>query len=136
MAKYLSKYSTGQSSAAQYITQIICEHKATEDLPQYFWRLPKWASFYRQQIISANSLLRIYSAAAIIRALELPIARSIYSLRAPHLDALIKAEESKLQQAMTNAERAEKIERADITAKPRQAQPIQTNLSKLKELDG
>lgn len=90
---YPSRYSNGKSvSAAQYITELICEHKAKKDkldLHYRFWTNPKWSQFYRNQIGSANKLLKSYSAKAIIKALNDQRAEKIYSLRAPHLAAII-----------------------------------------------
>lgn len=100
MQKYISKYSNGKSvSAAQYITEIICEHlaqKDKKDLHYRFWLNKEWASFYKSQIFTANKLLKTYSPKAIINALKTTKAQKIYSLRAPHLVAIIQDEQDKL----------------------------------------
>lgn len=101
MKKYPSKYSNGkQVSAAQYITEIICENRAKmlkKDLHYRFWVTKEWSQYYRNQIGSANKLLEKYSDTAIIRALNSPKAAKIYSLRAPHLVPMIEQEETKLE---------------------------------------
>jgi hypothetical protein len=101
MQKYISKYSNGKSvSAAQYITEIICEHlakKDKKDLHYRFWLNKEWASFYKSQIFTANKLLKTYSPKAIINALKTTKAQKIYSLRAPHLVAIIQQEQEKLE---------------------------------------
>lgn len=98
--KYPSKYSNGKSvSAAQYITEIICEKKAKKDgkdLHYRFWTNKAWASFYRNQIASANKLIRSYDETAIIKALNNKKSENIYSLRAPHLLAIIEDEQKQL----------------------------------------
>jgi hypothetical protein len=95
--KYPSKYSNGKSvSAAQYITEIICERKAQidkQDLHYKFWTTKAWAAYYRNQIASAHKLLAKYSDTAIVRALNHKAAEKIYSLRAPHLIPIIEQEE-------------------------------------------
>lgn len=92
--KYPSKYSNGKTvSAAQYITEIICENKAKlgkEDLHYRFWLSKKWSAYYRNQIASANKLLEKYSPEAIVEALRSDEAKKIYSLRAPHLVPIIE----------------------------------------------
>jgi hypothetical protein len=92
--KYLSKYSNGKYvSAAQYITEIICENKALKDgsdLHYRFWTTKKWSVFYRNQIASAHKLLEKYTAQAIIKALNSPEGKKIFSLRAPHLSDIIE----------------------------------------------
>lgn len=94
--KYISKYSNGKTvSPAQYITEIICENKAKQDkkdLHYRFWNNPEWASFYRNQISTANKLVKEYNPQCIIRALKNPSASRIYSLRAPHLLPIIEQE--------------------------------------------
>lgn len=94
---YLSRYSNNKPvSAAQFITEIICERKALsqkEDLHYRFWLEKKWASFYRNQIGSAHKLLKKYSSKAIVKALSTDVGKKIYSLRAPHLPAIIEQQE-------------------------------------------
>lgn len=106
MKKYPSKYSNGKSvSAAQYITEIICEKMAKrnkKDLHYRFWVSPEWEKFYRNQIASAHKLLKKYPDAAIIRGLNNPKAEKIYSLRAPHLPTIIEHEQQELEKQNTN----------------------------------
>lgn len=100
--KYQSKYSNGKLvSAAQYITEIICENKArnnNQDLHYRFWVTKEWAQYYRNQIASANKLLVKYSDVAIVKALQKAESKKIYSLRAPHLIPIIEQEEKLLSQ--------------------------------------
>jgi hypothetical protein len=97
--KYISKYSNGKEvTAAQYITELICENKAKrtkKDLHYKFWTTKEWSLYYRNQISTANKLVKQYNEAAIIRALKSSDGQNIYSLRAPFLMPLIlKAEEA------------------------------------------
>lgn len=101
--KYISKYSNGKEiTAAQYITEIICEHWAKQnqkDLHYRFWSTSKeWAKHYKGQITTANKLVKKYNPKAIIKALNDPKASRIYSLRAPHLSAIIEHYEKVLQE--------------------------------------
>lgn len=95
--KYISKYSNGKEvSSAQYITEIICENKARldkKDLHYKFWTNKEWSAYYRNQIATANKLVQKYNEQAIIRALKNKKAQKIYSLRAPHLIAIIEQEQ-------------------------------------------
>lgn len=96
--KFPSKYSNGkQVSAAQYITEIICEKKAKldkKDLHYRFWVSPEWAAYYRNQIATAYKLIKEFDAICIVKALNSKNGEKIYSLRAPHLIDLIKKEVS------------------------------------------
>lgn len=134
--KYPSKYSNGKSvSAAQYITEIICEKKAKregKDLHYRFWVNKEWAAFYRNQIASANKLVKEYDELAIVKALNNPKAEKIYSLRAPHLPAIIEQEQKIL--SMKNQELSLDLQRkTDVSyTKPKTKNNI---ISKLKDLE-
>lgn len=111
--KYISRYSNNKEvSAAQYITEIICEQKAKKDkvdLHYRFWTNKKWSLFYRNQIGTANKLLETYSAKAIIKALLSTEGQKIFSLRAPHLPAMIQTAE--IQISKENSTLTKHIER-------------------------
>jgi len=131
--KYPSRYSNGkQVTAAQYITELICEKKAQKegkDLPQTFWKIASWSGYFRQQIVVANGLLRLYSEKAIIKALKSQKAYNIFSLRAPHLDDIIKLEE----QALKAIPPKKHIKTANTLSKPRKPQHTENLFSKLDE---
>lgn len=99
--KYVSRYSNNKEvSSAQYITELICEKKAKldkTDLHYRFWLSKKWSIFFRNQITTANKLLGKYSAKAIVNALLDSRADKIFSLRAPHLIAIIDEKEEQLK---------------------------------------
>jgi hypothetical protein len=134
--KYLSKYSNGKIvSAAQYITELICENKANKDkldLHYRFWVTKSWALYYRNQIATANKLLLKYDAKAIINALKDSRASKIYSLRAPHLPAIIEEKQRLLEQE--NKTLSLEIERTEQKTY-RQYQQNKNIFSKLKDID-
>jgi hypothetical protein len=133
---YPSRYSNGKKvSAAQYITELICENKAKQDkldLHHRFWLNPEWSKYYRNQIGTANQLLKKYSPKAIIKALQDNKAQKIYSLRAPHLVAIIDQYQSIVDSE--NKEFTKEVERKEVKTY-RKEQPKTSLLSKLKELD-
>lgn len=135
--KYISKYSNGKEvSQAQFITEIICERKAQKDkldLHYRFWLHQKWAAFFKNQIGSAHKLLKTYSAKAIIRALNTDQGKKIYSLRAPHLPAIIEQQEINIQQENTNLSLV--IERKDNVTFGIKSSNSKNIISKLKDLD-
>lgn len=135
-----SKYSNNKTvSEAQYITELICEHKATiekRDLHFKFWLNKQWAKFFRDQIATANKLLKKYSGKAIIKALNSPKASRIYSLRAPHLIGIIEEFEEQIA-ADANKESCNlPIDRTDKeNYKSRSSSSGKNIISKLKELE-
>lgn len=136
--KYPSKYSNGKLvSAAQYITEIICEKKAKltgQDLHHRFWVSVKWAAYYRNQIGSANKLLQKYTETAIVKALNTPEAAKIYSLRAPHLLPIIEQQE-KILESQNQTLSIEFDRKENKTYKTNSSTTNKNILSKLKDLD-
>lgn len=134
--KYLSKYSNGKTvSSAQYITEIICEHlaiKNKKDLHYRFWLSKEWQKFYKSQIFTAHKLLRKYSDKAIIKALQCDDGKKIFSLRAPHLIAIIERHETLLSQQKT--EQAVDIIR-NIDSHGRNKLTKKNILDKIKDID-
>jgi hypothetical protein len=135
---YPSRYSNGKTvSAAQYITELICEHKAKLDkidLHYRFWTNSKWSRYYRDQIASANKLLTKYNPKAIIRALNDSKAEKIYSLRAPHLLPIIQQHEQDISAEELVQDNNIQISRPD-KATFREIKQTKGIISRLKELD-
>lgn len=134
--KYLSKYSNGKTvTAAQYITEIICENKARlqkKDLHYKFWTNKEWSKFYRDQIATANKLVKQYPEKAIINALQKKEASKIFSLRAPFLLPMIEKEQFVLDNQ--NKTLSKEFDRSqDKTFQKHSNQ--KSILSKLKELE-
>lgn len=134
---YISKYSNGKEvTAAQYITELICENKAkkdNKDLHYRFWTNREWASYYRNQIATANKLVQQYNEQAIIRALKNKKAAKIYSLRAPHLIAIIEEESKNLENINTTLSQEYNRESVQNYGSPIKSQ--KSIISKLKELE-
>jgi hypothetical protein len=136
--KYISKYSNNKEvSPAQYITEIICENKAKKekkDLHYRFWLNKEWANYFKNQIASANKLIKKYGDVAIVRALKNAKASRIYSLRAPYLIPIIEEEKKKLSQENTeinlNLNRPK-----DVKFGSKQINRKQNIFSKLKDID-
>jgi len=138
MDKYISKYSNGKSvSAAQYITELICENKAKKDkldLHYRFWTNKKWEVYYRNQIAAAHKLLEKYKPKSIIKALKSKQAEKIYSLRAPHLPAIIEQQEQMIESENTIL--SLDINRDDKKTYRKDTNPNNKNIiSKLRNLD-
>ena len=84
-----SKYkhqSTGEHcTCAAYIAEIMCmkyaEFKNKGSLPYKFWNINPWKSTYLKQLYAANALLKTYSEAGIIRAINSTEFGRIFSLK-------------------------------------------------------
>src|SRR5690606_27653887 len=115
------KFGGGNISAAQWLTEEICLHKAESEkrfLPQKFWEDDEWAKFFRQQIPAANNLLKKYPAQAIMAAIKNPRAKKIFSLRAAFLIPIIEDEVKKLKLFESKAKESE-VKEISTTPSPR-----------------
>tara|TARA_B100001769_G_C21590085_1_gene333061 strand:+ start:83 stop:499 length:417 start_codon:yes stop_codon:yes gene_type:complete len=134
---YISKYSNGKKvSDAQYITEIICEHKAKrdkKDLHYRFWLNKEWEKFFKSQIASAHKLLKQYGAQAIVAALNNPRTRNTYSLRSKYLKPIIESEQKILDNK--NNSLSKEIERISDPTSFRKVQVKKNILSNLEDID-
>lgn len=100
---YNSNFTDKPVKPAQKIVEIVCERAALKlnkmQLPKRFWNDERFSRNYRLQLIKANALLKIYSAEAIIKALQSPKGSSVYSLNCKWLDGLVALEQKKLEVA-------------------------------------
>ena len=139
MTMYPSKYSNGKTvTAAQYITEMICENLAkrkNKDLHYRFWLNVEWCKFYKSQIFTAHKLLKKHTDKAIIAALKSDKGRKIFSLRAPHLEAIIIQQQVVID--ATNNDISKEIIRVDksIGGVANNKNMKKSIIEKLKELD-
>jgi hypothetical protein len=135
--KYISKYSNNKEvSPAQYITEIICEKRAKqnkEDLHYRFWLSKKWSLYYRNQIATANQLVKKYHPNAIIRALADDKTKKIYSLRAPFLIPIIEHHQKLLDSE--NQQLTQTYSRKKTNIKFGTTSKTNNIISKLKDID-
>lgn len=106
---YESKYTDRKITAAQKMAEIMCENLARKEhvaLPPKFWNTSKWEKHFKSQVLSANSLMKLYSVEAIFRALRDKRAERTYSLNAPFLDDVLKGKQIEVEReaaALANA---------------------------------
>jgi len=134
-SNYPSRYSPGGwVSAPQYITELVCEKKATKDkkeLPIKFWEIKEWRNYFKYQITLANKLINEFGADSVIAALKDSRCWKTYSLRSPFLRGIIE-EKDRMPQ---------KSHDVDYNVSDKDRPSYKTNntkdtiISKLKDLD-
>lgn len=111
-----SRYGGGYITASNYITEVMCERLALKDgvgsLPHKFWNTPKWKKIYFQQLLIANSFLKMYSPTAILNTLRRN--PKCYSLRARWIDDQLKNEQDELDKKKKQMEESVKKEQEKI----------------------
>jgi len=100
-----SKYkhaSTGDHcTCAQYVAAIMCqrnaENKNEGSLPYKFWNKKPWDWTYKKQLWKANKILKDYSEEALVKAVESPEFKGIFSLNHPKVIGIIKKYELQIE---------------------------------------
>jgi hypothetical protein len=138
---YLSSYGAGYIRSDQWLTEKLCAliaKKRGGELPDKFWNLSKWKNLFRRQVQIASSILIMYDAEAISRALRDKRMRSLNSFVA------LKSENffSKvLDEYQSEHEAQKKLETIDVELVERlttivPSVPVKDNkLSRLKKID-
>lgn len=136
-AKFKSKFSGFEVSAPQYLAELMCMRLAKKNnlpLPDKFWNTTEWRMPYKQQLMAAHALLKVYNAKAVVAAVNRKEVSWMYSLRYDGLKQLIVEEQAKLARI---EERIAKIETpvVDIaTSKPQK--PFSPKNNRINKLDG
>lgn len=97
-SNFPSSYGGGWVSAGQYLAEIACERIAAKDgkaLPPKFWNSEVWKKIFMQQLLAANSLLKIYAPQAVAAAFRR--SKNVYSLRAKFWDKALDEEQRKYE---------------------------------------
>jgi hypothetical protein len=131
----------GFVTGAQYLAERMCERLARKNkkpLPPKFWNAPEWKRTFLLQLRHAHSLLKVYRVEAVVRALNTPDGKGAYSLGAGWLDAVIRAEQARVEAAERKAAAAPDPEQGSPqvgVSGPREG-PAAGGKSKLSKLRG
>jgi len=147
-SKKYKSISTGQEcSGAQYIAELICIRKSEKEnkgsLGYKFW---KRGNAYEIQIRAASKLIKKYSEEAVLKYLNSPRGKNVYSLGYLHkskkfvlnLDFVKEGVEKAQKEIDEEAKKPKKVvEKLEGKFKSRQSMPKQKSLlSKLRKSDG
>lgn len=140
-SRYPSKYAPkGWVTAAQYIVELICEKKALSEgraLSVQFWQNKEWATYFKSQTNTANTLLKKYNPKAIIKALNDRRTYKTYSLRAPWLIPLFEEYQRKIQLEDAALESKPPVEaKSDVKFRTTRPAFKKNILSTLRDFDG
>jgi hypothetical protein len=137
---YQSSYGAGYIRADQWVTEKLCAlmaKKSGSELPDKFWNLTKWKSVFRRQVQLASSLLIMYDAEAVSRALR---DKRMYSLRSFAAFSTVNFFSSVLDEYQAEHDSKNNSEEVELTPKSTTSLPRlhekENKLSRLKKIDG
>ena len=136
---YLSSYGGGYIRGDQWITEKLCALISKRDgseLPDKFWNFPKWGQLFRRQVQIASSLLIMYDADVISRALK---DNRLYNLRSFAAFSTTEFFSNILDEYQSNSNAEEEQNEIKLTPKSTTSipklSPKDNKLSRLKKLD-
>jgi hypothetical protein len=136
VSKFQSKFGAGYITAAQYLAELICEHKSKRDrtpLPYRFWSRPPWKQFFLNQVLAAHALLKQYDADIVIQAVNDPRCYNVFSLRAKwKLEPVLK-EKKRIKDSKDKHIKLQT--KTPTTQQPRKPLGKKSLFSKLKEIN-
>jgi len=101
-SKYKHLTTGDYCTCAQYVAAIMCqrnaENKNEGSLPYKFWNKKPWDWTYKKQLFKANSILKNYSEEALVKAIESPEFKGIFSLNHPKVIGIIKKYELQIEE--------------------------------------
>jgi hypothetical protein len=99
-----------------------------------FWNTPKWRKMYQYQVVLANRLIKKYPEAAVVKAVNSPECRRMYSLRFPPFESIVQKYQKIIEHQGQNSTTIE-VKENSVSRKSR-SYGKKSSLQKLKELDG
>jgi len=136
-SRYKSPSSGDYITCAQYVAEVMCARMAEKEnvgsQAHKFWNLPKWQKHYQHQVVLANRLVKKYPEAAIVKAINSPECRRMYSLRYPPLGSIIQKYQKIIERQGQNSTT---IELGEGSTRRSRSYGKKTALQKLRELDG
>ena len=137
-SKYKSPSSGDYITCAQYVAEVMCTRMAEKEnvgsQAHKFWNLPKWKKHYQYQVVLANRLVKKNTEAAIVKAINSPECKRMYSLRFPPLESIIQKYQKIIEQQEENSTTI-KVEE-NVMSRRHRSYGKKSKLNKLRELDG
>ncbi len=86
----------------------MCKRKGKKEnipTPPGYWSMPEWKIFFKQQILAANKLMKIYPFEVLVAAVNNKKTNWIYSLHYPGLKQILLEENSRYERSQKREER-------------------------------
>lgn len=133
-SKYKHQSTGDYCTCASYLAELMClrlaEHKNEGKLGYKFWNKKPWDWTFKQQLFTANSLIKKYGEMAVVKAVNSPSLAKVFSLKNKRVVPEI------LKQAKLIEENKDKKQDLDIKEKPTVRKNTYGKKSKLNKLRG
>ena len=134
-SKYKHQTTGDYCTCASYLAELMCirlaEYKNEGNLGYKFWNKKPWDWTFKQQLFTANSLIKKYGELAVVKAVNSPFLSKVFSLKNKRVVPEIK------RQLKIIEEQANKKQELDVKEKPtarKKSYGKKTGLNKLRGL--
>ena len=119
-----------------YLADIMCKRKGKKEnkpTPPGYWNSDEWQLYFKQQILGANRLLKVYPFEVIISVLNSKKANWVFSLYYPGLNQLLADENHKYERKLKREEIIKaKMEQREETKQTEKAPEILSDQKSLR----
>jgi len=136
-SKYKHKSTGDHCTCASYLAEMMClrlaEHKNEGNLTYKFWNKKPWDWTFKQQLFTANSLIKKYGELAVVKAINSPALSKVFSLKNQRVVPEIK------KQLKIIEEQSKNKQELDVKDKPetrKKSYGKKSGLNKLRGLNG
>ena len=136
-SKYKHKSTGDHCTCASYLAEMMClrlaEHKNEGNLTYKFWNKKPWDWTFKQQLFTANSLIKKYGELAVVKAVNSPTLSKVFSLKNQRVVPEIK------KQLKIMEEQSKNTQELDVKDKPesrKKSYGKKSGLNKLRGLNG
>ena len=136
-SKYKHKSTGDHCTCASYLAEMMClrlaEHKNEGNLTYKFWNKKPWDWTFKQQLFTANSLIKKYGELAVVRAVNSPTLSKVFSLKNQRVVPEIK------KQLKIIEEQSKNTQELDVKDKPesrKKSYGKKSGLNRLRGLNG
>jgi hypothetical protein len=136
-SKYKHKSTGDHCTCASYLAEMMClrlaEHKNEGNLTYKFWNKKPWDWTFKQQLFTANSLIKKYGELAVVKAINSPALSKVFSLKNQRVVPEIK------KQLKIIEEQSKNTQELDVKDKPesrKKSYGKKSGLNKLRGLNG
>lgn len=136
-SKYKHKSTGDYCTCAAYLAEMMClrlaEYKNEGNLTYKFWNKKPWDWTFKQQLFTANSLIKKYGELAVVKAVNSPHLSKVFSLKNKRVEPEIKRQ---LKLIEDNKDKKQELEIKEQPTTRKKTYGKKTGLNKLRGLNG
>jgi hypothetical protein len=136
-SKYKHQSTGDYCTCASYLAELMClrlaEHKNEGKLGYKFWNKKPWDWTFKQQLFTANTLIKKYGESAVVKAVNSPYLSKVFSLKNKRVVPEINRQLKLIQEQKNKKQELEVKEKPTVR---KSAYGKKSKLNKLRGLDG